>query len=154
MTTADIAAASYERIMVGVDGSGPAAQALGHALRLAKAFDAELWVVHILDSSSSDVFALDDHGAPPRSAHEQKADAEEILDGHVSGIPGIASLNLNAVLDEGDPADRLLALSEEHAVDLLVIGGKGLSGFKRFMLGSVSYAVTRRANLPVLVVYA
>lgn len=145
---------SYERIMIGTDGSGASIEALAHAVSLAKAFNAELRVVHIFDPQSSDHFVLDDKGDSKRSANELKADAQEVLDGAVARIPDITSLDIEVTLEEGDPADKLLELSETHNADLLIIGSKGVSGFKRFMLGSVSYAVTRRATRPVLVIHS
>ena len=153
MSVDDIASAAYRRIMVGVDGSADAATALGHALRIAQAFDSELYVVHILDATAPDAFELDDTGAERRPYEERKADAEEILDAQIGRIPDVSKLKLHARLEEGEPSERLLALSGELDVDLLVLGAKGLSGFKRFMLGSVSYAVTRQATRPVLVIH-
>ena len=145
---------SYERIMIGTDGSTASIEALAHAVTLAKAFDAELRVVHILDTQNADSFVLDDKGDSKRSENELKADAQEVLDSAIGRIPDIASLNLHATLEEGDPADKLIELSGTHNADLLILGSKGVSGFKRFMLGSVSYAVTRRATRPVLVVHS
>src|SRR6185503_6321704 len=52
----------------------------------------------------------------------------------------------------GDPKSEIIRIAEEWGADLLVLGARGLSRFKRFLLGSVSLSVARHAPCPVLVV--
>lgn len=52
----------------------------------------------------------------------------------------------------GHPAEILTHLAEEGKYNLLIVADKGLSGVKRFLLGSVSEAVVRYAKCPVLIV--
>jgi nucleotide-binding universal stress UspA family protein len=60
------------------------------------------------------------------------------------------SLDVEAVAVAGQPADALLAQSEE--ADLIVVGRRGLGGFKSLLLGSVSQQVVHHATCPVVVV--
>lgn len=54
-------------------------------------------------------------------------------------------------VSEGDPREEIVRIAEEWGADLVVVGARGLSGVKRFLLGSVSLAVARHAPCPVLV---
>ena len=53
---------------------------------------------------------------------------------------------------EGQPVDCVLDTAEELKADLIVIGSRGLGGFRKLMLGSVSDGVAHHAHCPVLVV--
>ena len=46
---------------------------------------------------------------------------------------------------EGDPADAILDVAEERGADLIVVGNRGLTGAKRFLLGSVPNKVSHHA---------
>ncbi len=54
-------------------------------------------------------------------------------------------------VDQGDPAETIVAVGEELDADLIVTGTKGLTGFRRFFLGSVATKVTRMSSTHVLV---
>jgi nucleotide-binding universal stress UspA family protein len=56
------------------------------------------------------------------------------------------------VIIEGSPAVQILALADQYRTDLVVVGSRGLSGFERYALGSVSSKVARHAGCSVLVV--
>ena len=55
-------------------------------------------------------------------------------------------------VEQGDPATTLIAISEEVAADLIVVGDRGLKGI-RGLLGSIPNTVTHRAGIDVLVVH-
>jgi nucleotide-binding universal stress UspA family protein len=61
------------------------------------------------------------------------------------------TVECDAAVLEGQPADALLGASKD--ADLIVVGSRGLGGFKRLMLGSVSDQVVHHAPCPVLVVH-
>jgi nucleotide-binding universal stress UspA family protein len=52
----------------------------------------------------------------------------------------------------GKPGDIILSEATQGAFDLIVIGSRGLGGFKEFVLGSVSHQVVNESKIPVLVV--
>ena len=56
------------------------------------------------------------------------------------------------ILDVSSVADAIITYSERNNVDLIVIGTKGRTGLKKFLLGSVASGVISHANCPVLVV--
>ena len=53
---------------------------------------------------------------------------------------------------EGDPADAILDIAEEQNADLIVVGNKGMSGAKRFLLGSVPNKVSHHAPCTVMII--
>ena len=53
---------------------------------------------------------------------------------------------------EGDPADAILDVAEERDADLIVVGNKGMTGARRFLLGSVPNKVSHHAPCSVLIV--
>jgi nucleotide-binding universal stress UspA family protein len=63
-----------------------------------------------------------------------------------------AGLRAEVVLERGDAADRLLAVSAERQADLIVMATHGRSGLKRWILGSVAERVMRAAPVPLLLV--
>jgi nucleotide-binding universal stress UspA family protein len=53
---------------------------------------------------------------------------------------------------QGDPADAILDVAEERQADLIVVGNKGMTGAKRFLLGSVPNKVSHHAPCSVLII--
>jgi nucleotide-binding universal stress UspA family protein len=53
---------------------------------------------------------------------------------------------------QGDAADAIIDIAEESRADLIVVGNKGMTGAKRFLLGSVPNKVSHHAPCSVLVV--
>jgi nucleotide-binding universal stress UspA family protein len=68
--------------------------------------------------------------------------------------PALAAKKIRAHLEVGvgHPAEQIIYDADKHAVDLIVVGGRGRSKFARLLLGSVSKQVTEHADRPVLVV--
>ena len=61
-------------------------------------------------------------------------------------------LNVDRYAREGDPADAILDVAEETNADLIVVGNKGMTGAKRFLLGSVPNKVSHHAPCSVLII--
>lgn len=63
-----------------------------------------------------------------------------------------AGLTVTSEIREGHPAAEIVTAAEHHNADLIIVGSHGLTGFKRFMLGSVSSQVLHSAKRSVLIV--
>ena len=63
-----------------------------------------------------------------------------------------AGVDVNTFAREGDPADAILDVAEERDADLIVVGNKGMTGAKRFLLGSVPNKVSHHAPCSVMIV--
>ena len=138
-------------IVVGVDGSETANEALPLAAREAELHDARLRIVVVWQLSSlvygGGFVALDEE------AFDALRDrAQRIADTAGAAVAELApTVDRETVVLEGQPAEALLGASED--ADLVVVGSRGLGGFKRLMLGSVSDQVVHHATCPVLVVH-
>lgn len=135
------------KIVVGVDGSEPAAAALRWAVEEARFREATLEVVLAWDWLDQERLGLEFR---PEFGEEQ---AVEVLRGYVTdavGEAGIEGLDVveRAVCDR--PAHALLEAAED--ADLVVVGDRGHGGFADLLLGSVSAQVVNHAPCPVLVV--
>lgn len=135
------------KIYVGVDGSEGAARALRWALGEARARDGEL--IAVMSWSYLDQHPM--HGHKSFEPAYTSASAHEALRQYVEDALGAGdakSVSLKVVCDL--PAHGLLAAT--HDADLIVVGTRGLGGFKELVLGSVAHQVTMHAGCPVVVV--
>jgi nucleotide-binding universal stress UspA family protein len=62
------------------------------------------------------------------------------------------TLKVSKELVEGRPAEKIVETAKKGMFDLIVVGSRGLSGFKEIFLGSVSNRVADKAHCPVLIV--
>jgi len=74
--------------------------------------------------------------------------------GRIEEMAKSAGLTVDRVIIEGRPAEDILKLAGERKTDLIVVGGIGVTGLEKFLLGSVAEKVVRNSKVPVLVVRA
>lgn len=146
----------YNAIVVGTDGSETAGVAVAHALELASRFGATLHVVHAYRVvSAGDVVAASSTGAviPDLSSVNEgiKATSEAVI-AQTAQQAEAAGVKVEAHPMNGDPADALIATAEQVHADLIVVGNRGMSGMKRFVLGSVPNKVSHHCPCSVLIV--
>lgn len=136
----------FTKIVVGTDGSESASGAVAHAVRVARELGAELLIVHAYPSPrpSPPPFDFNDTFPAADVGKAILAGEERIHQG--SGVP------IRTVLLKGDPAEALIDLADEEGADLIVIGNKGMSGGRRFLIGSVPNRVSHHAACSVLIV--
>ena len=139
-----------DRILCPVDFSPFSRRALDHAAALAARYEAELFVLHVVPLMPS-MFGVDAglSGAPPGPV-ETETVRRELL-----AFASVAEGRLprcQIVLREGAAAAEILHQAEEARADLIVLGTHGRTGFERWMLGSVTAKVLRKAPCPVLTV--
>ncbi len=135
-------------IVVGVDGSACARKALAHAIEEARLRKARLrivsaWSVPVMVYASGYMPGLD----PATFEHEASAEAAHALAEVHAAAP---ELEVDATSPNASPADALLQAAE--TADLIVVGSRGLGGFERLLLGSVSQQVAQHASCPVTIV--
>ncbi len=138
----------YDVVLLATDGSTPARDALDRAVALARAEDATLHVLSVVDAgdlglfSSADLAAVDEvlRGA----AEDAVADAARR-----SGNAGVDAVRAVRV---GVPHHEIVDYAADVDADLLVVGSHGRRGLSRALLGSVAARVVRGSPVPVLVV--
>jgi nucleotide-binding universal stress UspA family protein len=139
-------------ILLTTDGSEETELAAGVAVELAKSTGAELHVVHIKLVPITPPYpeVLDWREDLDRAERE----ALELLDEQVKKVEDAGGTVAGVLLREEQPAEEIVALTEELGVDLIVVGRRGRGRIRRALAGSVSDWVVRHARCPVLVVGA
>src|SRR5688572_30514722 len=145
--------ALFERIVVGTDGSATASEAVRHATELAKAMGATLDVVSAFEPVPQERLREEVAEVPGDVAHGigPREDVNVTLEGSV-GPAKEAGIAVGTHAREGDPADAILDVAEEMNADLIVVGNKGMTGAKRFLLGSVPNKISHHAPCGVYIV--
>jgi len=138
-------------IVVGVDGSAPAQQALEFAADEAQLRSARLRIVSVWEIPA----AVYGGGFTPALDQEAldgfRAHAESVVQDAVDHVKRIhPDTQVEGATAEGQPAEVLL--EEAQNADLIVVGNRGRGGFASLLLGSVSQQVVHHAPCPVLVV--
>lgn len=139
----------YKRILLTLDGSALAEQALPHALAQGERFGAELVLLRVLEP-------LAESGGVPREAvkraeKQTRAMAHEYLE-DVAAAPRRRGIPTQTVTLEGRPHEAIVRFVETSEVDLIVLSDHGRSGLTRWLVGSVADRVLRGAGVPVLLV--
>lgn len=142
------------RILVSTDFSDTAAAAFRPAVELARSFGSEITVAYVLDRLTYNT------GYPYLDLSEYQAKVEELarrsLDKAVSDLRELGAEKVRGIYRVGTPHVELLreAAKEEEGYDLVIVATHGLSGFRRFILGSTTERIVRKSRLPVLAVHA
>ena len=143
----------FTRIVVGTDGSDTAAEAVRRAVDLAKLSGAELNIVSAYEPVSKRRVEGEKHDAPADVQHEfgPREDVNLVLDAAAAAARK-EGVEVQTHPVEGDPADAILTVAEDTDADLIVVGNKGMTGAKRFLLGSVPNKVSHHAPCSVLII--
>ena len=143
----------FERIVVGTDGSQTAKEAVRQAADLAKQVGARLEVVSAYEPVPASRLREERREVPTDLAHvvTPSEDVEATLSEAADAVEknGVA---VKTYARQGDPADAILDVAEEQNADLIIVGNKGMTGAKRFLLGSVPNKVSHHAPCSVLIV--
>ena len=140
-------------IVVGTDGSDTARQAVSQATELAARLGSRIELVSAYEPVS-DARLQDDSLQVPQDLQwmvNPREDVETMLAGAAEEIRA-AGIEVEVYPRQGDPADAILDVAEELDADLIIVGNKGMTGAKRFLLGSVPNKVSHHAPCSVLIV--
>jgi nucleotide-binding universal stress UspA family protein len=143
----------FSRIVVGTDGSETAKQAVREATQLAKQTGASLDEVSAIEPVPSSRLREERLEAPSDIEHavNPHEDVDGILAEAAQEVES-AGVQVRTFPRQGEPADAILDVAEEQGADLIVVGNKGMTGAKRFLLGSVPNKVSHHAPCSVLIV--
>jgi nucleotide-binding universal stress UspA family protein len=143
----------FKSIVVGTDGSDTATQAVREAVDLAKAVGAKLELVSAYEPVSNQRLQTERRDAPEEVqwSINPKEDVEATLS-QAAEIAQAAGVNAEKFARRGDPADAILDVAEESEADLIIVGNKGMTGAKRFLLGSVPNKVSHHAPCSVMII--
>ena len=142
----------FERILVGTDGSETAGEAVRQATELARATGAKLDIVSAYEPVPASRLREEGGEIPGDVAYAigPKEDVNVILE--AASVPAReAGVEVNTHAREGDPASAILDLAEELDVSVIVVGNKGMTGARRFLLGSVPNNISHHAPCSVYI---
>ena len=134
-------------LVVGIDGSDGARAAVKEAVELAAQLEAKVTFVFAFRAPRSFV------GDPLyRNVISDELECGWTALSEAADLAEAAGLEAKTEIVEGDAAEGLLLLARARDADLIVVGSRGLGSIRGALLGSVSRAITKHADLPVLVV--
>jgi nucleotide-binding universal stress UspA family protein len=142
----------YKHILLPLDGSALAEQALPHALAQAERFEAELTLLKVIEPLPRRGTSMS-QAAFERAEEEMKTWAREYLEG-VAGKLQEQGISVQTATPLDEPHRAIVRLAERNQVDLIVMCTRGQSGISRWLMGSVADRVVRGAKVPVLLVRA
>ena len=137
------------KILLATDGSEEARLAATTAADVAERTGSELHVVHV--GEVRPVYHPAWHGYVARY-EELQEEAQRLLEEQVEQVKAAGAKVAETHLGMGRPDEEIVVLGQEIGAGLIVTGGRGLSGIRRALMGSVSDSVVRHAHCPVLVV--
>ncbi|MGG1516297.1 universal stress protein [Paenibacillus oryzisoli] len=142
------------KIVLAYDGSEGANKALEKTIELSK-WNKDVHV-YVLNVNQPKLVAAGEAYMMPAIASvevqsELEAEARHTLEQAESRLALHAMCSYESLIDN-NPAAAIVSFAETNDCDLIVIGNRGLSGLKKFLLGSVSHDVVQNASIPVLVV--
>ncbi|MBO5244569.1 MAG: universal stress protein [Selenomonadales bacterium] len=140
---------TFQSILVPIDGSSAATNALKYAVTVAQAFSAKLTIVYIVDLNTH-MSAFEQVSGGGYIPEEIKQKGYSALRAAERELP--SGLSADIRLEIGSPARRILDIAEDDGIDLIVMGSRGLSKAKQILLGSVSQSVLVRATCPVMII--
>lgn len=136
-------------ILAPTDFSEGAARALGWARTLARAFGAEIVLLHVADLAMAwmPLGGLGSVPAPLPTEFVERftKDAESALDAIARDAPEVT----RQLLRKGHPREVILDVAREVRADVIVMGTHGRRGFSHQFIGSVAEHIVRRAPVPV-----
>ena len=144
----------FDRIVVGTDGSDTAKEAVRTAIELAKLSKSRLEIVSAyepipqsrLRDEGSDISGDVSYTVNPRE------DVNLVLD-KAAAEAKKAKVDVVTHAREGEPADAILDVAEESKADLVMVGNKGMTGARRFLLGSVPNKISHHSPCDVWIVH-
>jgi nucleotide-binding universal stress UspA family protein len=143
----------FKSIVVGTDGSDTATQAVRQAVDMAGAVGAKLELVSAYAPVPEQRLNAERREAPEdvQWAINPRQDVELSLS-NAAEIAREAGVSVTTHARQGDPTEAILDVAEEQNADLVIVGNKGMTGAKRFLLGSVPNKVSHHAPCSVLIV--
>ena len=145
----------YKKILVATDGSDQSKNALEHAANSAQRWGALLTILSVVPPPAPMILG------DVQYSRDFSYDLEKTFTAYHLGVLNEAkkmlkskypSVEVNIKLKKGTVAPKILEVSENEDIDLIVIGSRGLSGLSCILLGSVSNYVVNHCKKPVLVV--
>ncbi len=139
---------SIKTILVGTDFSSYSDRALDYAINFAEKFDAEILLVHVIESMN---YSVTDSMTVVGHEKALSVTAAALLENQMKMLKDL-NLSIRSHLTHGTPYREIVHKAEKDGVDLIVLGRHGRSAMEEIFLGSVAERVSKSASCPVLTV--
>ncbi len=136
----------FEQILFPTDGSDGAAFAFDHVLDLAARYDATVYIVNVVDTAQNRVLKISDTDVDALEQEGDRIVREAAEKAQQRGVDIVTDVL------QGEPYREIVDYAERHGFDLVVMPTHGRRGLERFLLGSTTDRVVRRADVPVLTI--
>jgi len=143
------------KILVAVDGSNPSLKASTNAIDLAKRLESELIVLHVIDPRYNELeIAISPRpGRFKEIAMKAMEEGEHIVDEvRKKATEKNVKTKTDVINGVTSVVKEIIEYAEDKQVEMIVIVSRGMTGFKKLLLGSVASGVVTYSNCPVLVV--
>ena len=143
----------FGSLVVGTDGSETANEAVNQATELAQKLGAKVHLVSAYEPVPEGRLREERQSIPEdlQWMVNPREDVDATLEEAAKGLRE-TGVDVQTHAREGDPADAILDVAEEQGADLIVVGNKGMTGAKRFLLGSVPNKVSHHAPCSVMII--
>ena len=149
---------AVKKILMAIDRSGYKENIINFTISLAKPLGAEIIAIHVIDKSTI-VPATDAYGnyiggdQNQATEEELRKQADDILsEAELLGDKEKVKVDKAIIVSPSSCAAAIIDYAKKNNVDLIVVGTKGMTGLKHFLLGSVANDVISHAHCPVLAV--
>jgi len=145
----------FENILVPLDGSEYSIKAVEYAGRMAKGFNSKLIALYILPSSIRYNLSSDNENSEINSQFNQiiqrsYIEAQNWLKDIVKKID--IEIVTEVIIAKESIVSEIIEFAELRSIDLIIMGTRGRTGFKKLLLGSVASGVVTYSHCPVLVI--
>ena len=147
-----------KRILIAVDKSGYKSKIVAYAITLAKALDAGIYAIHVIDESSfgvvGDMISYYRGGKVDEYKKVLAKQAGQLLDDIKSEIMREnedIKITTNVIIDSSAP-NAIIDYAKKMGIDSIIVGTQGMTGLEKFLLGSVASKVIIHAHCPVLAI--
>jgi nucleotide-binding universal stress UspA family protein len=149
----------FSKILVAIDGSEPSMDAADYAISMAKNYDAKIIAINVLSAYTETDYYSEEIGQEYAAINETiksyKQKAEAWLDKvkyKAKQHRVITNFDSQLIINPKPVPASIVEYAEKEDIDLIVIGTRGMSGFRKLLLGSVASRVVTYAHCTVMVV--
>ncbi len=139
-----------KKILVPTDFSEEAENALKVAAQIARDYNAEIYLMHMLELPLHQVDALSSHSELPEAMFFMKLAHKRFE--NVMQEDYLNGITVHETVEFKKGFSNIKEICNDHSIDMIVMGSHGADGFKEMFIGSNTEKVVRNSHVPVLVI--
>ncbi len=140
-----------KRVLLAVDGSDRAGRAATVAYEVAEMTGSTLYIIHVVPLPSVQHIALMTDTDVEDIKRKYIANGQRLLEGYKKAAEKY-DLNVEIILDEGRPSERIAFHTNDKDIDLVVMGSRGPKSGKRLDMGSATERVVEGTECPIIII--